>query len=117
MAVIRKSNGQFAAGWQGGPGRPFGQRNKLSEIALAALGADFAEHGVNVIEEVRRTKPHVYLQAVVSLLPRELKVERTSVLGELTDEEIELLMEYLAASRAQLVRELEPANATQQEKS
>ena len=32
VTVVRKSNGQFAAGWRGGPGRPRGKRNYLSEI-------------------------------------------------------------------------------------
>jgi hypothetical protein len=33
----------------GGPGRPPGMRNKLTEIALRALGDDFAVHGSAVI--------------------------------------------------------------------
>jgi hypothetical protein len=97
----------FKPGWKGGPGRPLGSRNKLSEIALAALGADFEELGAKTIEEVRKTKPHVYLQVVASLLPRQLHVERTSPLGELTDEELHLVDELLTAMRARTVRELE----------
>ena len=91
-------------------------RNRLTEVALAALGADFAEHGAAVIEEVRKTKPHVYLQVVASLLPRQLHVERTSVLGELSDEELQLLEEHLAAVRARTVRELEINGAAIDEK-
>ena len=41
-------------------GRPLGSRNRLSEIALQALGEDIAEHGAETIERVRREKPHVY---------------------------------------------------------
>jgi hypothetical protein len=97
----------FKPGWKGGPGRPLGSRNKLTEIALAGLGDDFAEHGIDVIKTVRETKPHHYLSIVASLLPRRLHVERTSPLGELSDAELELLEEYLAAVRARTVRELE----------
>jgi hypothetical protein len=66
------------------------------------------------------------LSAVVSLLPKQTTVETLSPLGDLTDEEIAMLDEMLAASRARLVRELEPhdgaaialdpADAKQQEK-
>jgi hypothetical protein len=70
---LRKPDGRFAPGHAGMGGRPFGSRNRLSEIALQALGADFAEHGSAVIEQVRREKPHVYLQIVASLLPRQLQ--------------------------------------------
>jgi hypothetical protein len=100
----------FKPGWSGGPGRPPGKRNYLTEVALAALSTDFELHGAATIEEVRKTKPHVYLQIVASLLPRQLQVERTSVLGELSDEEIAQIEEMLAASRAKTVRELEQLN-------
>lgn len=104
-AVLKPHAGQFKPGNPGG-GRPLGSRNRLSEIALAALGEDFAQHGKAAIEKVRREKTHVYLQIVASLLPRQLQVERTSPLGELSDEELDLLDKYLRASRAQPVTEI-----------
>jgi hypothetical protein len=108
--MARKSNpAAFKPGCAPGPGRPPGQRNRLTEIALQMLGDDFNEHGAAVIEEVRKTKPHVYLQVVASLLPRQLHVERTSPLGELSDAELEELEAFLASSRAQLVQKLNGA--------
>jgi hypothetical protein len=102
----------FQKGCAAGPGRPPGARNKLTEVALAALGDDFAEHGAAVIEEVRKTKPHVYLQVVASLLPRQVQMEKLSPLGELTDAVLE---EHLAATRAKLVREIEQHNGAELE--
>ena len=87
----------FQPGCAPGPGRPRGQRNRLTEVALTALGADFAEHGAAVIEEVRKTKPHVYLQVVASLLPRQVQMEKLSPFSDLTDAELEQLERYLAA--------------------
>jgi hypothetical protein len=111
----------FQPGCAPGPGRPRGQRNRLTEVALAALGADFAEHGAAVIEEVRKTKPHVYLQVVASLLPRQLQMEKLSPFSDLTDAELEQLERYLAASHAHAVSEindvpiaLEPKDTKQQ---
>jgi hypothetical protein len=104
-AVLKPHAGQFKPGNPGG-GRPLGSRNRLSEIALAALGEDFAEHGKAAIEKVRREKTHVYLQIVASLLPRQLHVERSSPFADLTDDELDQLERYLSASRAQSVTEI-----------
>ena len=104
--ALRRPNGTFAPGWRGG-GRPAGSRNRLSEIALGMLAENFEEHGEETIEEVRKSLPHIYLKIIAGLLLRSLHVERTSVLGELSDEELQLLEEHLAAVRARTVRELE----------
>ena len=48
------------------------------------------------------------LSILASLCPKELHVERRSPFSELSDEEVELLTKYLTASRAKLVRQLEP---------
>jgi hypothetical protein len=52
------------------------------------------------------------LQIVASLLPRQLQVERTSPLSDITDEELAQIEELLAASRARLVQKLEQHNGT-----
>jgi hypothetical protein len=103
----------FKPGCAPGPGRPIGARSKLTETALAALGADFAEHGVAVIEQVRRERPHHYLSLVVSLMPRQLTVERLSPFEHLTDAELDLIEETLRAGRARLVPQ--PEDAKQQD--
>jgi hypothetical protein len=81
-------------------------RNRLTEVALQMLGDDFSEHGAAVIERVRREKPHVYLQVVASLLPRQVQMEKLSPLGDISDEELDTIEELLAASRAKLVQKL-----------
>ena len=117
---LRKSDGTFAPGWRGG-GRPLGARSKISELALAALRDDFAEFGPDVIRKVRETRPAHYLSLVVSLLPRQLQVERSSPLAELTDAELTLIEETLRAGRARLVpeingNELDPTDTNQPDK-
>jgi hypothetical protein len=90
-----------------GGGRPLGARSKLSEVALAALGRDFSQHDEAVIAEVRKTKPATYLALVVSLLPKEVKLQHHSVLQDLTDAELDLIEQVLKANRAQLVQSIE----------
>lgn len=109
MTQNRTKEGQFVAGWAGGPGRPPGSRSKLSETFLHTLAEDFREHGAAVIEQVRRERPHHYLSVVASLCPRQLSVEKVSPLGELSDAELQLVEDVLTAQRARLVEQIEPA--------
>ena len=100
VTLNRTKEGQFAVGWRGGPGRPAGSRSKLSETFLQTLAADFATHGASVIEKVRTERPHHYLSVCASLVPKELHVERSSQLGELSDAELQLVEDVLTAQRA-----------------
>ena len=81
-------------------GRPLGSRNKLTEIALAALGEHFAVHGVAAIDRVYREEPGTYLRIVASLLPRQLTVEKLSPFEHLSDAELDLIEQTLRAGRA-----------------
>ena len=76
----------------GNPGRPKGSRNKLGEAFIAALHDDFEQHGVDVIEAVRRDRPQDYMRVVASLLPKEFKIETVS---ELTDEQLDARIRQL----------------------
>ena len=110
----------FKPGNPGGPGRPIGARSKLNELAVALLHEDFAKHGVEVIKRVRERKPEVYLASVVSLLPKQSQIEKRSPFNDVSDEELELLEDHLAAVRAKTIKrlelvagkELEPQDAT-----
>jgi hypothetical protein len=52
-------------------GRPRGSRNKLAEDFLADLCADWKKHGTEVIADVRKMYPAVFLRTVASLVPRD----------------------------------------------
>jgi hypothetical protein len=97
----------FQPGHPGGPGRPKGSRSRLQEFVLKLINEDFQEHGKDVLERVREKHPQIYLMGVLSLLPKQTqKIESPFV--DLSDEELQLLEEHLAAARARLVLELEP---------
>ncbi len=70
----RDEKGLFAPGNPGGPGRPKGSRNKLSEAYLKALADDFAEHGVETIEKLRADRPDIYVGAIGKLMPKLLEL-------------------------------------------
>jgi hypothetical protein len=84
----------------GNPGRPRGSRNKLSEQFIAALCADFEEHGVKVIARVRKKDPATYLRVIARLVPQSVLLHNDSGgLHELSDDE---LAAYLFAVREAL---------------
>ena len=87
MADRDPDTGLFVKGKIGGPGRPKGSRNKLGEAFITDLYADWEENGTQVIEDVRKERPDVYLKVVASILPKDLNVN-INPLEEASDEEL-----------------------------
>jgi hypothetical protein len=83
---------KFEPGKSGNPvGRPKGARSKFGEAFLEAMLADFQQHGVAAIEQVRQEKPDQYLKVIASLLPRDVN------LRDLTDDTDDMSDDELAA--------------------
>ncbi len=76
----------FQVGNRGGPGRPKGSRNKLSETFLDALHQEFQAHGVDAIAQARAENPLGYVRMVAALLPQKLEVKQN--VRDLTDDEL-----------------------------
>lgn len=76
----------FLPGNPGGPGRPKGSRNRLTEAFLDTLHADFQEHGAAAIEAARIESPMGYIRVVAGLMPQ--KVEVAHGAAEMSDAEL-----------------------------
>jgi hypothetical protein len=81
-------------------GGPVGSRHRqqLNGEFIAALLRDFRHGGPKAIERVRRTQPAAYLKILTLLCPREHKVEHRDLIKELSDEELEAMIEYIKTS-------------------
>jgi len=91
----------FQPGRSGNPaGAPVGSRHRqqLNGEFIAALLRDFRHGGPKAIERVRRTQPAAYLKILALLCPREHKVEHRDLIKELTDEELEGMIEFIKTS-------------------
>lgn len=65
----------FVKGQSGNPGgKPIGAKNQISAKFIAALTADFEQHGETVISQVRADKPEAYLKIVADLVPKDYNI-------------------------------------------
>ena len=72
-----------------GPYAPSRERARFSSEFISALLRDFRQGGQKAIERVRRTQPAAYLKICALLVPREMKLEHTNAIKDLTDEELD----------------------------
>jgi hypothetical protein len=83
----------------GNPGGSLeGTRRSFNKDFLLTLAADFKKHGAAAIEKVRKQQPAAYMKICALLVPREMKVEHSNAIKDLTDEQLEAMIEYLKAS-------------------
>lgn len=83
----KDDKGRFLTGNIGG-GRPKGARSKLGEAFIQALHDDFEANGIAAIQVVRAEKPDQYLKVIASLLPKDVNLNLTDNLSELSDDEL-----------------------------
>jgi len=92
-------DGRFAKGFSGNPGgSPEATRRAFNKRFLLDLAEDWQQHGREVFKRVRRESPAAYLKVCAMLVPKEMKVEHSRGVKDLTDEELDAMIEYLKAS-------------------
>jgi hypothetical protein len=93
----------FQPGQSGNPsgGRPGSRhRQQLNGEFIAALLRDFRHGGPAAIAKVRKNQPAAYLKILALLCPREQKIEHSNLIKDLTDEQLEAMIEYIEAALA-----------------
>lgn len=98
---------KFLPGNPGG-GRPRGAKNKLAVSFLEALQRDFEEGGAAAIKLCRLEDPVRYTAIIAGLMPKDLQIEHQRF-GELGDEELDAVLEYVRQMRAKLIEQPKPA--------
>ena len=80
-------------------GNPHGNRHRtrhlLNQEFMQALLLHFRQHGKKAIEKVARNQPAVYVKILALLVPREMQIEQTNRIKQMTDEEIEQAIEAI----------------------
>ena len=65
--AIRDERGHYLKGMPGGPGRPLGSRNKLSEDFLRDLHVAWTAHGSAVLDRIITDRPEIFFLAMTKL--------------------------------------------------
>jgi hypothetical protein len=100
QVVNGRIRGRFAAGHSGNPGgSPEATRRAFNKRFLLDLAEDWQQHGREVFKRVRRESPAAYLKVCAMLVPREMQIEHSGTIKQMSDEQIE---ETIAAIRAML---------------
>src|SRR5262249_3268524 len=91
----------FRPGLSGNPlGNRHHTRHLLNQEFIQALLLHFREHGKKAIEKVAKEQPASYLKILSLLVPREHKIEHSNPIKDLTDEQLEAMIEYIENSLA-----------------
>jgi hypothetical protein len=99
MANKKTLSAAWKPGQSGNPaGRPRGSRSKLGEEFLTKLYHNFLEHGESVIDQVRKTRPAIYLKIIAATLPKELHFKNESALDGMTDEQLDAINSAVRAA-------------------
>ena len=95
-------NGRFAPGHSGNPGgSPEATRRAFNKRFLLDLAEDWEQHGREVFKRVRRESPATYLKVCAMLVPREMKLEHSGGVKDMTDEQLERGIEIIKELIAQ----------------
>src|SRR5262245_66565959 len=98
----RNAKGQYLPRVSGNPGgSPEATRRAFNKRFLLDLAEDWQQYGREVFKRVRRESPAAYLKVCAMLVPKEMKVEHSSGLKDLTDEQLDAMIEHFKALEAQ----------------
>jgi|SRR5262245_9799857 len=96
-----KSSSLIGTGCGNPGGSPEATRRAFNKRFLLDLAEDWQQYGREVFKRVRRESPAAYLKVCAMLVPKEMKVEHSSGLKDLTDEQLDAMIEHFKALEAQ----------------
>ena len=103
--------GRFVTGCKGGPGRPEGSRNKLTEQFYVDLYGAWQKHGAAAITEMIKDRPGDFVRCVASQMPKEMTIR--TPLADMSDAELSDLITAVRTLTAQFPGEsTTPGTAT-----
>src|SRR5215471_4510275 len=88
--VARTANGRFRPGVSGNAaGNVHRSRHALNADTIREMHAAFRRGGRAAIDKVMKQQPAVFLKLLVLLVPRDMRVEHSSTIKQMSDEQIE----------------------------
>jgi hypothetical protein len=76
-------------GWPGSSNSEARSRRRLTLATLEGMQRAFDRGGQKAIEKVMKTQPAIFLKMLVLLVPREMNIEHSGSVKEMTDQQID----------------------------
>ena len=89
----------------GHTGRPRGTRNKLTGDFLRDLAAAWETDGASALKIMVKEEPSMFVRVVASLMPREVALDIGGPLTELSDDELQALLQHVRQERAKVIEQ------------
>ena len=101
QVIERKPNGQFAKGSSGNlGGNAQRSRHALNADTIREMHAAFRQGGREAIDKVMRTQPAVFLKLLVLLVPRQMTLDHSGGVKEMTDEQLDRAIAFIEETLA-----------------
>jgi hypothetical protein len=97
LETQRDAKGHFVTGHIGGPGRPKGSRNRLTEQFISDLCHEWELSGAAALKEIAKTSPVDYVRVVAALVPHKVDLAALSVNIDLLAEQTSFAAAYKLA--------------------
>jgi hypothetical protein len=98
-APVRNRHGYFAKGQVANPnGRPRHVRERFTQAFMTDLNNTWQKQGKPCLDKLAKTDPATFVRVCASLIPKEVKLEASSPLSDLSEAELAALVS--AAQRA-----------------
>jgi hypothetical protein len=95
---VAKTRG-FQKGVAANPyGRPKGARERFTKAFMDDLAVTWQRQGKPCLDKLAKTDPATFVRVCASLIPKEVKLEASSPLSDLTEQELQALT--MAAQKA-----------------
>jgi hypothetical protein len=88
-------------------GRPPGRKTRIQfqNAFIADLAAAWAESGKGILKLVAKEEPAKFMMACVALMPKSVELDTHGPLGEMSDDDLQAMLEHVRAQRAKLIDE------------
>jgi hypothetical protein len=99
QVINGRINGRFALGHSGNPGgSPDAVRRVVNKAFLQDMAIAWRKHGAKALDRVAKDHPAAFCKLFTLLVPRQHTIENSNAIKNLTDEELEAMIEYLKTS-------------------
>jgi hypothetical protein len=92
-------NGRFAPGYSGNAGgSPDAVRRVVNKAFLQDMAIAWRKHGAKALDRVAKEHPAAFCKMYTLIIPRQLTLEHSNAIKNLSDEALEAMIQHLEAS-------------------